>query len=231
MLVFLLLIYLTGQSQQTINVDDPNNNNIVNLNSVNGEPVTLAKYNRVVEGSIFVPENFTPCMILLKNNKRATAVRARINIIEQTLHYLDKDGREFFTRVPVDEIHFTDSLLHTTSIVFTQSPAFCNSKYNKWFEVLEKGKVSLYCEIQKTISENKPYGSATTEQKVNTFYKYWMQSNNECKQVQKISDFIAELKKLNPAIEEKLAGMKFSDKKKADWVNIAEKFNSLNEWN
>jgi hypothetical protein len=62
---------------------------------------------------------------------------------------------------------------------------------------MEKGSVTLFREIVKIVTENKPYGSATTEQKVNTTYKYQMRSGTVCKQVPRINDFINELTLLN----------------------------------
>jgi hypothetical protein len=93
--------------------------------------------------------------------------------------------------------------------------------------VLEKGKVFLYGEIIKTVTENKPYGSATTKQKVNTTYKYLMNAGTGCRQVNKINDFITELKKINAGIEPAVAGQKYSDKKVEDWIAVARKYNSL----
>ncbi len=99
--------------------------------------------------------------------------------------------------------------------------------------MLEKGNVILYREIIKTVTENKPYGSATTEQKVTTSYKYLMHVGTVCRQVNKINDFITELKKLNPGIEPVVAGQKYSDKKVEDWISVARKYNTsgnINTW-
>jgi hypothetical protein len=93
--------------------------------------------------------------------------------------------------------------------------------------VLEKGNIVLFREIIKTVSENKPYGSATTEQKVATSYKYWMQDITGCIQVNKINDFITELKKINGAFEPAVAGQKYSDRKVEDWITVARKYNAL----
>jgi hypothetical protein len=92
---------------------------------------------------------------------------------------------------------------------------------------LENGRVTLYSEINNTITETQPYGSATTEQKVTISYKYWMQWGTECRQVNKLSDYIIELKKINPAFDQVIAGQKYSDKKMEDWITVARKFNAL----
>jgi len=63
------LIMFTSANAQTINVDDPNNKNAVNLNGINGEPFNTVKYVRVVDGSVYIPNEFTKATLLLKNNK------------------------------------------------------------------------------------------------------------------------------------------------------------------
>ena len=93
------------------------------------------------------------------------------------------------------------------SQIFTQFPDSCINKEG-WYEIMEKGTVTLYREIVKTVSENKPYGSATTEQKINTSFKYQMQLGTVCKQVPKINDFINELIVLNPAFKSAVAWSK-----------------------
>jgi len=220
------LIMFTSANAQTINVDDPNNKNAVNLNGINGEPFNTVKYVRVVDGSVYIPNEFTKATLLLKNNKRPiNDVTARINIVDHTLHYLDQNGNELFTRMTVEEIYFVDK---TTGVaqIFTQTPDCDNNKAG-WYEIMEKGKLILYREISKTVSENKPYGSATIEQKVNTYYNYWMKTSASCLKVNKIKDFISELKKINPAIEAATASQKYSDKKSEDWLDVAKKFNAL----
>jgi hypothetical protein len=225
-IVFLLISANSLNAQQTINVDDPNNRNMVNLMGINGEPVTMSKYVRVSEGSIFIPSEYTNSTILIKNNKRPiNNVKARINVVEHRLHYLDDKGNEMMTRAQIEEIYFIDSATGQTQI-YTQFPDSCINKIG-WYEIMEKGSLTLFREIVKMVTENKPYGSATTEQKVNTSYKYQMRTGTVCKQVVKINDFINELIVLNPAFKTVVSGQKFSDKKSEDWLYVARKFNSL----
>jgi len=222
-----LILFSIASAQQTINVDDPNNRNQINLNGINGEPVTMVKYARVVDGSIFIPAEFTNSTILVKNNKKLiNNVKARLDIVEHTLHYLDEKGNEFYTRLPIEEIFFPNSATGEAHI-YTQTLDLCTTNKPGWYEVLEKGKITFYSEILKTVTENKPYGSATTEQKVVTNYKYWALTGTGCTQPGKINDFINELKKINPAFEQAVAGQKYSDKKMEDWITVAKKFNAL----
>jgi hypothetical protein len=227
MIIISVMISSFAIAQQTINVDDPNNRNLVNLGGINGEPVNMFKYTRVVEGSVFIPADFTRSTILIKNNKRPiNNVKARLNIVEHTLHYLDEKGNEYFTRLPIEEIFFKDTATGDTRI-FSQTLDSCANDKPGWYEVLEKGNVSLFMEIIKTVTENKPYGSATTEQKVTTYNKFWMRAGAGCRQVNKINDFIDELKKINPGFESSVAGQKYSGKKTEDWITVARKFNAL----
>lgn len=227
MIITAVILNSPASAQQTINVDDPNNRNLVNLSGINGEPFNMVRYLRIVEGSIFIPPDFTNSTILIKDNKRPiNNVKARLNIVDHTLHYLDEKGNELFTRLPVEEIFFADPVTGDAHI-FSQTFESCTNHKPGWYEVLEKGNVVLFREIIKTVSENKPYGSATTEQKVVTTYKYWMQDRTGCIQVNKIYDLINELKKLNASFEPVGAGHKYSDKKVEDWITVARLYNAL----
>ncbi len=174
MIIIALMISSLAIAQQNINVDDPNNRNIVNLAGINGEPVSMFKYNRIVEGSVFLPSDFADAMIIIKFNKRPLTAKAKLNIMDRNLHYLDQQGHEMLTKMPIEEIQFKDPA--TGNLLVFTTMIECNTANSGWYEIIEKGKVNLYREITKTITENKPYGSATTEQKVNTYYKYWIKT-------------------------------------------------------
>jgi hypothetical protein len=229
LLAILLFTWITATSQgQTINVDDTTNhtNSIVYLNSVNGVPFVTSKYARIVEGSIYLPENFSPAQIFVRGNmKPFDNIMARINVPDNQLHYLDEKGREMFSTSAISEIRFKDAATYQIR-VYTQSIPGCSISHPGWHEVMEKGKLTLYREIVKNVNENKPYGSATVEQRVSTNYNYWIQTGEACRPVKKISEMTDLILKSDPSFKSKLPQKKLSDKNPEDWMEVVKIYNT-----
>ena len=227
--ISLTLFVISATAQQTINVDDTAKftNSIVYLNSSNGVPFVMAKYARIVEGSIFIPETLTPAQIFLKGNAKAfNNVSARLNIIDNQLNYYDeKRGMELSASNNISEVRFKDPVTHQVRIFFKSIPN-CPDASQGWHEMLESGKLNLYRHVVKMISENKPYGSATTEQTVITNYNYWIQTGNACRPVKKISELTELLVQYDPAFKSKMPQRKLSDKKEEDWLEVVRTFNA-----
>jgi len=224
-LIFLNLAYeVYGQS---INVDDTSSqlSSMNVLNGVNGEPILNPKFTRIVEGSLYVPANFTKSNIYIRNNKRPISVMSRINIVEERIHFLNINGVENYATSPIEEIQFFEDEHKATVFVFGLPG--CTSATRAWYEVMEKGKINLFRMVNKNVQESKTYGSATTDQKISTTYNYWIQQDNTCSQLKNIAEFQSLLIKANPALKEKLPARKLSDKKEADWVDLASIYNAL----
>jgi hypothetical protein len=200
-------------------------NNTTFFNTVDGIPVLNPKYTRIVEGSLYEPANFTKALVFVKNNKRAFPVEARIDVMEERLHYLDEKKREKYADSPIEEVQFFEAEKNIG--IYSFGIPGCGAAFKGWYEVLERGKISLHRKIIKNVSEVKPYGSATTEQKVITSYAYWMSDGTNCKQVKKISDLQAELIQKNPAMQQKIPQRKLSDKKAEDWAELVKIYNML----
>ncbi|HLO82041.1 MAG TPA: hypothetical protein VK166_13830 [Chitinophagaceae bacterium] len=224
--IFFLALCMQGLGQTSIDVDDTlMRNNTTFFNTVDGIPVLNPKYTRIVEGSLYEPANFTKAMVFIKNNKRAFTVEARIDVMDERLHYLDEKRQEKYADSPIEEVQFFEAEKNIG--IFTSGIPGCGPAFKGWYEVLERGKMSLHRKIIKNVSEVKPYGSATTEQKVLTTYTYWLSNGSSCKQVKKISDLQAELVLANPAMQQKIPQRKLSDKKVDDWAELVKIYNAL----
>lgn len=227
-----MMMAMAASAQTTINVDDTSKftNAIINLNSANGVPFVLAKYARVVEGSVFVPETLSPAQIFMKGNAKAMGmVSARLNIIDRDLNfYDDKKNMEMVASNDITEVRFKDPFTNVIHI-YTKSIPNCLGANPGWHEVLETGKLTLYKEIIKTISENKPYGSATTEQTILTTYNYWVQTGDACRQVKKISALTDLIMKSDPGFKSQLPQRKLSDKKEEDWIEVVRTYNATHK--
>lgn len=224
--VFFLALCIQVHGQTTINVDDTTmRNNSTFFNTVDGIPVLNPKYTRIVEGSLYEPANFTKAVVFLKNGKRGLGVEARINVMDERLHYLDEKGKEKYVDSKIEEIQFFENDRQVSAFSF--GIPGCPTAPPGCYEILEKGKANLHRKVSKQIMENKPYGSATTEQKVVTTYNYWVSNGSGCKQVKKIGDLQAELVQANPAMKQNLPQRKLSEKKVEDWAELVKIYNTL----
>jgi hypothetical protein len=97
--------------------------------------------------------------------------------MENQLHYLDVKGNEMITTSAIKEVVLAneakDSLFRFVAAK-TVSPAAKDG----WYLWLQSGKASLYQIIRKELTEEKPYGSATTEQRIKTKKEYIIFYNN-----------------------------------------------------
>ena len=233
--VLLLIFFSAGlfaSAQRTINVDDSSKftNSILYFNSGSGIPYVLSKYAKIVEGSVFIPESLSPAQIYIKGiDKALNNVLARLNIVDNQLNYFDEvKGIELTAVDPISEVRFKDSVSGEIRI-FTRSIANCAHTRPGWYEMLESGKLSLYRQVIKKITETKPYGSATSEQRVETFFSYWIQAGEDCRAVKKISELANYIVEVDPELKSKLPQRKLYDKKEEDWIELAKLYNSSHQ--
>lgn len=223
-LLLAILMPLVLQAQKEINVNDTIMRNNITYNTIyGGIPVINPKYVKVVEGSVFFPENFTTALLFVKDNRRPYALDARLNIMEGKLHYLDEKNIEMQAESDIEEIHFIEN--GVVSAVYTLQIPDCAEKNSGCFEVMERGKASLYRKVAKRINEFKPYGSATTEQKVHTSYQYWIQTDKSCSPLKNIQELQSVLLQSDPSFRQRLPARRWSDKEARDWTEIVKLYN------
>lgn len=144
------------------------------LTTITGEPINTNKYIRLVEGTPFFQDGWMQSIIVLKDGKRTQNVQARLNLLEDEIVYLDTKGRELVVTQPVTEIVFMnkteDSLFR-----FVHASVLGNPQAKKgWYQWLHSGAASLFRYYQKDLFEQKPYGSASAEQRIATKERYFV---------------------------------------------------------
>ena len=96
------------------------------------------------------------------------AVRAEGLTYSEFIHRLSEKGIDLVATTPIKEVILTDessgSRYHFIHSSFL--PVTTEQSKKGWFQRLDSGTASLYKAFTKEISENKPYGSATVEQKM-----------------------------------------------------------------
>lgn len=179
LIIPLLTIAINATSQRVIDVT----NQDVNVNhsmfySVGGEPMVTGKFVKITEGSPFYKDEWKPSSVILNNGAEVKDVQIKLNLLENKVHYLDKNGKELVSQSSIREVVITDDISGENSRFI--SSVYFNTEPPKsgWYLWLHSGEASLYKFIIKDVTESKPYGSATAEQRIRTTDKYYVFYNN-----------------------------------------------------
>ncbi len=231
MVIAFLHATLTCSSQQVVEItkNEISSAGLAFLYSVNGEPFSVTKFVKVVEGSPFFKEDWTKCSIILNSGKEYNEVPLRMNLLENKVHYQDNKGQEMIASSPVWQVMLTDSSTGITySFVHSSylGPG-TNSQPNCWLLNLQTGHVGLYKQLYKSISESRPYGSATTEQRIKTVTRYFILKDNHFKPVRKWQDLSELLADRKSDIHEYISSNQLKGKSESDYISLVKFYNEL----
>ncbi len=156
---------------------------------VNGTPVTNVKYTRLVDGSPYFSERWMKALAMAKNGKRFRSNKVKLDLVDNSLHFLTETGDEFVANEALTLITLTDTVTNVSYELIHSSavPALAAFK-NGWYRPLVNGKVSLFQRIVKTVQEAKPYNSAVTEQRIQTSLEYLVVYNGSVLKAKKPKD-------------------------------------------
>ncbi len=184
--LFLTAIFYNSHAQQVIDVNQ--NEHVANaFFSVGGEPVQMAKFVGLKEGSPYFKEEWLKGSIVLQNGSTYKNISARVNLLDNTLHYKDARDREMIANVPIREVVLYDEAADVLYRFMNNDLVHASAKKG-WYLWLYTGKASLYKYFSKTLIEQKPYGSATTEQIIKTKSNYFILYNNTLFQVRQLKE-------------------------------------------
>jgi len=195
---------------------------------VGGEPVSTAKYVRVVEGSPYFNESWMKGKVVMNRGARYDSILLRLDLLENALHYLAKDRQEMIATSPVKSIILSDS-------VSGKEYPFVNSLFLQatgtiqpgWYQLLATGQVALFKRFVKTISENKPYGSATVEQIITTSVHYFVMVNSVFIAIKKFKELPDLLKDKKNELKAYITSKNLSGKSDADYLALISYYNGL----
>jgi hypothetical protein len=224
-LICLGFFYVTSAQK----VIDVNKQNVTVGNdlffTVGGEPFVNAKFVSLVEGTPYFKDEWLKGSIIMPAGKEYKDISVKVDLFDNELHYLDAKDVELVATSPVKEVVISDALgnsyrfVHTAFI--TQTAA---APKKGWLLLLSPGTASLYKSFTKVVSESKPYGSATTEQRMRTNESYMVYYNNSLLEIKKIKDAPTVLANKQKELEEFL---KNKDDKK---LSMDERFKALIEY-
>jgi hypothetical protein len=228
--IVLLSINYAASAQRTIDVSKTDNNPVGNFYyTVNGVPFSTAKYVRVVEGTPFFSDGWMKGQVFYDDGTGYKDLLLKLDLLENEIHFLSSAGEEMIVSTPLKEVILTDSITNV-------SYRFINSSFigkagdlrqEQWYQSLEAGTTSLYKQLKKSISESRPYGAATFEQKISTAPVYIISTPAKNILIKKWKDLPDAFDEKKPLIEKFITDNKLSGKSDADYISVLHYYNSL----
>lgn len=132
------------------------------MNDANGRPLYL-KSNYTSEGFPYYADSYSLAELTTMEGKVYRDVKVKINILENEIYYLAKDGAEMITTVPIRKIRLLSLTLENGAIADVELSSL-NNPINKSgsaiYQVLADGKKSLVKKITVTYKDEQAYGNA-----------------------------------------------------------------------
>lgn len=125
------------------------------------------KYNW--EGKVFFPDEYTLATVTTPNGKVYQNIRAKLNLLDNTLLFTDSADREFVATAPIAKVEFEEipAQKKTTFI----RPAGDTGK--ALYLVLDSGKATLLKKIFLTYTDQTNFGSTTVTRIFEQKYSYY----------------------------------------------------------
>ena len=197
---------------------------------VGGQPYSLAKYTKVVDGTPFFKDEWMRGSVIIKSGEQYDNQMLRLDLIDNEVHYLDSIGQEMISTDAIVEVLMKDSL-SGNRYRFVDSSAIAVPKserpVNGWYQLLTIGAVNLFRKFQKEIVETRPYGAATYEESIKTSSVFFVAHNNmfiRIKKIKEIPDILSDKRaELNNYINSK----NLTGKTDSDYTSLVDYYNSL----
>jgi hypothetical protein len=230
LVVWLMIAHYTSLSQANV-VDVGKQDVAVSTNMfymVGGNPISTTKYIKVVDGTPYFNAGWMKGEILLPDGRVYDSLRLRLDLAADEVQYISPNGSELIVSTPVKAITFIDSIsgdlfhfIHSEFMQVNPIPA------KGWYQCLIEGKAFLYKKISKLVSENRPYGSATFEQSIESTDQYYIYVDRVFSRVKKISELPTLLRDKSGEIRNFISGKRLNGKKEMDYTQVVSYYHSL----
>ncbi|MES2371731.1 MAG: hypothetical protein V4557_04065 [Bacteroidota bacterium] len=130
------------------------------LHDASGRPIYL-RTEYEIEGTPFYADEYCTANLKIKNGKYYTGIKVKLNLQENLLIYIDREGKEMAASTPVEKIEFfncSDPAKNKTLV--SGFPAIDKQDVSNFYVRLDSGNVSLLKYIFVNYRDEKKYGSA-----------------------------------------------------------------------
>jgi hypothetical protein len=224
-----ICIITTAQTTTVdVNSESAANAGIRYLYAVAGTPFVNTKFAKVVDGSPFFNEQMMPGAIILSKGKEYKNIFVRINLLELQVNYLDEKKVEMVATTPISEVVLWDTVNNQHHrFVFSTHIETTGKPEEDFYELLQSGKVQLYKQHKKRLTETRPYGSATFEQSIKTEIRYYVLISGRWIKIKKVKELTGQLDDKKNEIRQFVDEKKFTKDTEANLEAIVAYYNTL----
>lgn len=227
--LFILLSSYAGFTQKIINTEQNiTTHAAASFYSAGGDLFQNFKYKKIADGTPYFKEEWMGGKVIMSGGFAYDSIYLRLDLLNNTLHYLDQAGREMIATTPVKAVVLSDS---STGMKFR----FIHSSYLTvsgriepgWYQLLTEGRAILLKRFIKNINENRPYGSGAIEQTIVTSNTYFLLEETVLTSVKKFKDLPALVKDKNDVLKTYIVTKGLSGRSDADYAGLISYYNSL----
>ena len=195
---------------------------------VGQELVSNAKYSKLIEGTPYFRESWMSGSVIMSKGFRYDSVMLRLDLLDNTLQFINPAGKEMIATSPVRTIILLDSV---TGRRYTFDNASFLTVTNKiepgWYQLLVDGQATLYKKTVKRLKENQPYSSATVEQTITEAPEYYLFYGSVFTRIKRLKDLPAQLNDKKDELNKLMIAENLSGKSDADFSIVIEHYNTL----
>jgi hypothetical protein len=195
---------------------------------VNGEPIVFAKFTQLVSGSPYFRDEWMKGNVVMNGaEKQYAGILLKLDLYQNEVHYQSLSGIEMIAITPIQKVVLFDTVAEQIFNFVNGQFIEASSPVRGWYILLAEGNATLFKQIRKHLTENKPYGSATVEQSIsNTVHYYILYKGNftEVKKIRDLPDLLADKKS---ETSDYLKNKNVSGKNESDFEDVINYFNSL----
>lgn len=226
----LLLTVLHAPAQQkTANVDKDDVSPLSGPFFVlGGEPFSLVKYVKVVDGSPYFSEDWMPGVIVMPGGTRYDSLELKLDLLANEVHYKDPKGNELISTNDIRELWLNDPA--NGAVYHFVHSSFFDPSMNMtrgWYEQLVAGNAWLFKRVVKQITESKPYSASTAEQRIHSVNQYFVMQDKTLAPLKSITAFPALFPAKQSLLEQYISANKLKGKSDKDYIILLNYYNSL----
>lgn len=225
---FLLLSSPTMGQQRVVDVGKEETSPLSGLFFVlGGEPYSLAKYVRVVEGSPFFNEEWQLGSMILPGGKRYDSIELKIDLLADEVHYKDLKGNPLIATTRIREIWLKDEKGKKYHFVHSSFIGTGTAAAAGWHQLLTDGSAILFGKPVKEITEVKPYGSSVSEQRITTVTRYFILHDNKLTPLKSLNSIPDLFTQKADQLKQYISTNKLKGKSESDYISLVTYYNSI----
>lgn len=129
---------------------------------------------------------------------------------------------------PIREVILWDTIFNNDHrFIFSGYIETTDNPEKDFYELLQTGKAELYKQHKKRVLENRPYGSATVEQTIQTNFRYYVLLNGKWIKLNKLKELPSAFPDKMDEISKFINDKKLSGDNEKNFVTIVTYYNNL----